>query len=252
MTAPERPELMVVMPAFNEEGAVRRVVREWFRELDDWTERFVFLAIDDGSRDGTAAVLRGLSAELGPRLELVSRPNRGHGQSCLEGYRAACTRQVPWVLQIDSDGQCDPWYFHRFWRMRHDHDVIYGRRVARDDGFRRVVASQVLWLTLLACVGTRCVDANVPYRLMRTARLGPLVDAIPADFGLANVALAALLRWEGWSQGVVPIRFRDRYAGTPSVRLGSFGGKAVQLVRQIRTLKRGHLTTKPEAATAVS
>lgn len=243
------PQLLVVMPVFNEQEAVRRVVLEWFRELDDWTEDFIFLAIDDGSRDATAAVLHGLQRRLGPRLEVLSRPNRGHGQSCLQGYRIACERNIPWVLQIDSDGQCDPAFFHRFWRARRECDAIHGRRWRRDDGFGRMVASQVLRLTLLACARTWCVDANVPYRLMRTDRLRPLVDCIPADFFLANVALSVLLRWSGWSQRVVPIRFRDRYAGTPSVRLAKFGAKAVELVRQVRALRRAYRALPEEALT---
>lgn len=234
--SPTPPELLVVMPAYNEQESVRKVVLEWFAEVECWTERFVFLAIDDGSRDGTRHVLQRLGDRLGTRFELLSHGNRGHGQSCLLGYRIACERGIPWVLQIDSDGQCDPASFHRFWRDRERHAVIYGYRWWRDDGFRRTIASVVLKLTLAAVCRTWCRDANVPYRLMQTAGLAAVLDTIPTDFMLANVALAVQLRRAGWQEGCVPIRFRDRYAGTPSVRLGQFGGKARQLVEQLRGL----------------
>ena len=38
-------ELMIVMPVYNEQASVRKVVMEWFQEVETWTERFVFLAI---------------------------------------------------------------------------------------------------------------------------------------------------------------------------------------------------------------
>lgn len=229
-------ELLIVMPVFNEQASVRKVVLEWFQELENWTENFVFLAINDGSSDATPQILRRLQEQLGPRLEIIDRPNKGHGQSCLEGYRAACRRGIPWVLQIDSDGQCDPQYFSRLWRMRDRNDVVYGYRYRRDDGWRRALASVVLKAVILLAAGVRCVDANVPYRLMRTDRLMEWLDRIPGDFFLANAALAVLLRKAGWRQAEVPIRFRERYGGEPVVRMVTFGGRGLELWGQLRAL----------------
>ena len=50
------PELLIVMPVYNEQASVRKAVGEWFNEVENWTENFVFLAIDDGSRDETLRV----------------------------------------------------------------------------------------------------------------------------------------------------------------------------------------------------
>lgn len=231
------PELMLVMPVYNEQASVRKVVIEWFQEIQNWTESFIFLAINDGSTDGTLEILSRLRNQLGDRLEILAKPNSGHGQSCLEGYRIACDRGVPFVFQIDSDGQCDPQYFFRFWRMRHDCDVVYGNRVRRDDGFKRVAASLVLRIVLLAFGNANCIDANVPYRLIRTANLLSKLEKIPADFFLANVALAVLLRKDHcWRHATVPIRFRERYGGEPSVSLGKFGEKAKELITQLKIL----------------
>ena len=225
------------MPVFNEQASVRKVVSEWFSEIENWTQDFVFLALDDGSQDGSLKVLETLKEQLGPRLEIVSRPNRGHGQSCLEGYRNALARDIPWIFQIDSDGQCDPQYFFRFWRLRDKCDVVYGVRKRRDDGWRRVLASGVLRLTLALTCGVNCVDANVPYRLMRSKILPDPLDRIPADFFLTNVALSVLLRrTRTVKEGRVKIRFRERYGGEPSVALAKFGSKAGELIRQLRAL----------------
>ena len=73
--------------------------------------------------------------------------------------------------------------------------MLFGRRgLRRDDGFRRTFASFVVRVFLLVFFRVNCVDANVPYRLMRTAAVAPWLDRVPADFSLANIALAVLLK----------------------------------------------------------
>ncbi|MEY2564434.1 MAG: hypothetical protein QOH88_2627 [Verrucomicrobiota bacterium] len=229
------PELLVVTPVYNEEASVGRVVREWFQGLEESTQRFVFLVIDDGSTDGTLQLLHQLREELGERLEILSRPNRGHGQTCLQGYRIAVERGIPYVFQIDSDGQCPPQYFVKLWRKRYQSDVIYGRRIRRDDGFRRTLASHLVRLLLLLRFGTNCVDPNVPYRLMRTAAIAPVLGRVPSDFSLANIALAVLLRRaRNISHAAVPIHFWERYGGEPSVPFEKFGTEALRLYRQTK------------------
>jgi len=231
------PELMVVMPVFNEQASVARVVEEWFPALEAVGMNFVFVAIDDGSRDRTLEILKRLQVRLGGRFQIVSHENCGHGQTCLEGYRFAIAEKIPWVLQIDSDGQCDPRFFAQIWARRQRHDVVYGVRKRRDDGWKRVLASHILQLTLLLTCGAFCRDANVPYRLMRTVALEIFVDRIPTDFNLANVAMAVLLRKDRRIRhGAVPIRFRARNGGEPSVPFGKFGTRAAELVRQLRQL----------------
>ena len=232
-----KPELMIVMPVYNEQASVRKVVNEWFQEVEDWTENFVFLAINDGSKDGTLKILERLRNQLGERMEIVEQSNSGHGQSCINGYRVARDRGIPYVFQIDSDGQCDPQYFFKFWRERENFDAIYGRRVRRDDGWRRVVASKVLWATLMAFGRVNCIDANVPYRLMKIQSIAPYLEKVPLDFFLANVALTILLaRDKSIKTGAVPIHFRERYGGEPSVRMSKFGNKAIELISQIQRM----------------
>jgi glycosyltransferase involved in cell wall biosynthesis len=233
------PELLLVMPVYNEQASVRKVVLEWFDELQNWTEDFVFLAINDGSSDRTPELLIRLREQLGDRFEILSRENRGHGQSCLEGYSIACERNIPYVFQIDSDGQCDPQYFFRFWRDREKYSVIYGKRVHRDDGWRRVLASTVLRCSLFAFAHVNCVDANVPYRLMQTKTICKFLTKIPPDFSLANIALAVLLKKEkNLLHGSVPIHFRERYGGEPSVPISRFGKKAFELFKQLEALDK--------------
>lgn len=230
------PQLVLVMPAFNEEASIRKVVKEWFDEVSCWEENFLFLAIDDGSTDHTPAILERLVEQLGSRLKVLRKPNSGHGQACLEGYRRAAALGAEWVMQIDSDGQCDPQYFHRLWRERESADVVYGIRRRRGDGWRRMVASAILRWALFARLGILVPDANVPYRLMRVATVSPLVQRIPGSFSLANIALACLCAKARLRIRHVPIRFGERYGGEPKVPFSRFAVKAVELFRQIKQL----------------
>lgn len=224
------------MPVYNEHASIGKVVREWMAELDAIVGNFAMLVIDDGSRDSTLTELMELRRIYGPKLEIISRPNRGHGQTCMEGYRAAVDRGIPHVFQIDSDGQCDPRYFSGFWKIRDQHDVIYGKRT-REDGYRRKLASLVLRISLMVFCRVNCIDANVPYRLMKTSRCREAFQRIPQDVFLANVALAVILRrTPGINHGSVPIRFLERHGGEPSVPISKFAEKAFELFRQLATL----------------
>ncbi len=233
------PELLVVMPVYNEQASVPGVVQEWMEELGRSCGDFVMLAIDDGSKDGSLDVLHHLQERWGARLQVVSRPNRGHGQTCLEGYRRAAALGAPYVFQIDSDGQCDPHYFAGLWRLREKSAVVYGVRTKRDDGWARVFISGVLRLLLLVAFRANCRDANVPYRLMKTSAVIGAVSRIPPDFGLANIALAVLLSGDPeCSHSFVPIHFRQRTGGTPSIKPSMFGRKALELYRDIQKMQQ--------------
>ncbi|GEM_PF-4003278 len=37
------PDLIVVMPVYNEQASVRKVVQEWFTEIENWTENFIIV-----------------------------------------------------------------------------------------------------------------------------------------------------------------------------------------------------------------
>jgi dolichol-phosphate mannosyltransferase len=236
---PSVPELLVVMPVYNEQASIPRVIREWTQELNVSCISFTILAIDDGSSDGSLRILQALQQRPESHLTVVTRPNRGHGQTCLEGYRRARSLDARYVLQIDSDGQCDPRYFSSLWRLREQFTVVYGVRTRRDDGLPRVLVSRILRLMLWLVFRVNCPDANVPYRLMRTRAIQSAVGRIPSDFHLANAALAILLAKDRkCSHGFVPITFRLRYGGASSLKGWLFVRKALDLLRDTRKMLR--------------
>jgi dolichol-phosphate mannosyltransferase len=230
-------ELLVVVPVYNEEQCIDLVLREWIEELDRSGIDYGLLLLDDGSTDRTPAIIaQWLEGRANSRLEVVRQTNRGHGQTCLEGYRVACDRKIPWVLQIDSDGQCDPAYFPAVWAKCNEHDVVYGHRSERRDGWKRVLASALVKIVVKVSSGADCIDANVPYRLMRTKKLSALVESIPPSFDLANIALAVQIKRAGWRECATPIVFRVRTGGEPSVPLLRFARKAIELAAELRHL----------------
>jgi glycosyltransferase involved in cell wall biosynthesis len=79
------PELVLVVPVYNEEDAIVPVLTEWRDELARTVGagRFAILVVDDGSTDATPSRLAGLGW---PELRVHRHSNRGHGQSCLAGY----------------------------------------------------------------------------------------------------------------------------------------------------------------------
>lgn len=228
------PQLLVVMPVYNEQASISKVAREWFAMLDTTVGDFVMLAINDGSTDQTDSILTMLNVDLGPRFEVINHSNRGHGQSCIQGYKTALEREIPFILQIDSDGQSNPLYLPEFWSRRAHFDVIYGKRT-RQDGLRRILASMILRLMLRLMVKVDCVDANVPYRLMNASACGAAFRRIPSDLFLANIALAVALRKDSAVRhGQVAIGFPPRYGGESSVPFMKFAAKGIELFRQLR------------------
>jgi glycosyltransferase involved in cell wall biosynthesis len=228
-------ELVLVVPVYNEEEAIVQVLTEWRAELERTVGpgKFALLVVDDGSTDATPARL----AALGwTELRVHRHSNRGHGQSCLAGYLEVEKMGVPRLFQIDSDGQCDPAGFARVWERRGRAPAIYGRRVTRDDGLARRLISSVLRRSLKIVRRTKLNDTNVPFRLYDTGLAAAAARRIPADFNLANIAIALLLEPAGFEE--VPIHFRDRIGGQAAVRLWGFVPKAVRLHRDLFRL--GH------------
>jgi glycosyltransferase involved in cell wall biosynthesis len=229
-------ELQVVMPVYNESSTIGNVIDQWCEKLDTCGLRYSILALDDGSTDDTGNVLQALQKRWGPKLEPIRQSNSGHGPTILKGYRLAVERQVPWIFQIDSDGQCDPQYFPQFWESREGHDLITGLRLRREDGPGRVFVSLVLRAAVFLISGVNCRDVNVPYRLMRTSAMAPLIEKIPANCFFTNVGVTVLSLRAGLRFVTIPIVFRARAGGKTTVPYRKMGKHAINLYRNLKEL----------------
>ena len=97
------PDISVVVPVHDEEGAAGPLAREIAAAFAGRSYEMVF--VDDASKDGTLAELRGLMAEL-PTLRVLSHgQNAGQSRAVRTGVLAA---RGPIVVTLDGDGQNPP------------------------------------------------------------------------------------------------------------------------------------------------
>ena len=239
-------QVIIVIPAYNEEAEIGNVARAWHAVADETGGASRVLVVDDGSRDGTAGVLRDLAAGC-PRLLVETQPNAGHGAAVLNGYRSALRRidalQATgdrwWVFQTDSDGQTDPAEFRKFWERRNDADVLIGHRIGRQDGFSRVVVTKTLKLVLRCVFGIGIADANTPFRLMRAETLAAEIGRVPDGFNLSNVLLSVLFaRNPSVRMLFLPITFKPRQSGVNSINLRKISKIGLRAVRDFARIRR--------------
>ena len=204
-------KLTVVLPVYNEEKSIELVIKEWRQVLEaEVPDQFCFLVIDDGSTDGTPEILKRLADESSTLIS-YRKENSGHGDSCLEGYKIALEMKTDWILQIDSDYQCDPSYFKEFWAAAKDSKVIMGKRVRRLDGFYRLALTKIISLWLFFITGRFCPDPNVPYRLVEASFLSRLIQTCPS-LHLTNSFLSYKMM-KNQSILWIKIHFRKRLYG---------------------------------------
>lgn len=220
------------MPVYNEQEAITHVVQEWSAALENEKIPYTFCLINDGSKDDTLLIINDLQNKY-PNIKIIDKKNSGHGQSCIFGYNLAMQNNADWIFQIDSDGQCDPQYFHEVIKNTDQYQCIYGVRKTRDDGLQRTIVSHFVTLFTWVATGTFVKDPNVPYRLMHRDILSKITHKVPTDFHLANILVSVhcrklcKIKW-------VPIHFRDRMGGVASVKTFSFVKHGFKLFRQLR------------------
>ena len=97
------PDISVVVPVHDEEGAAGALAREIAGAFAGRAYEMVF--VDDASRDGTLAELRALQAELPALRVLAHATNAGQSRAVRTGVLAA---RAPIVVTLDGDGQNPP------------------------------------------------------------------------------------------------------------------------------------------------
>src|SRR5688500_4258827 len=100
------PTVSVIMPVYNTERFVAETTES---VLAQTFSDFEFLIIDDGSTDGSKAILEGF-ARRDPRVRVVSRANKGLVATLNEGLALAT---APLVARMDADDLCDPTRFKK-------------------------------------------------------------------------------------------------------------------------------------------
>ncbi|WFB36993.1 glycosyltransferase family 2 protein [Kiritimatiellota bacterium B12222] len=222
------PELIVIMPVYNEAEIIKQVVAEWVEMLDGLQVPYRLHLANDGSTDGTQEVLEGLSH---PCLEISQARNRGHGPTILRAYRVAGSR-TSWIFQTDSDGEIPASHFPEFWKSRVQGDLLIGKRVNRDASWSRRVVTASLRCVLFLFYGKGVTDGNCPYRLMRSEAFRPLFDKLPEDTFAPNVLISGYSAWKKLRIVEFPVSHQFRQTGQCSMRKGALCKAAIRSARQ--------------------
>jgi dolichol-phosphate mannosyltransferase len=209
--------LAVVMPVYNEEGCIGSVIDSWCEQLErTLSGRFILLVVNDGSSDGSPGVLQKKIAQ-NSRITVITKENRGHGPAIWCGYKQALSLSPQWIFQVDSDNQFYPEDFPIVWKRRNEADLLLGTRTQRHDAPIRLFITKILRLINFILFGKWLVDANTPFRLIRSSFLREALRVIPPHTFAPNVFLSVLSTQNGHTELSLSVRHKQRTTGFASL-----------------------------------
>ncbi|MDQ1605529.1 MAG: hypothetical protein QOE01_3374 [Actinomycetota bacterium] len=201
--------ISVFFPAYNDEASIAGLVGDALAVLPSLTDDFEVIVVDDGSTDGTAAVLDELSRE-DARLRVVHHEsNRGYGAALRTGF-ASATKEL--VFYTDGDGQYDVRELARLWPLLGEKvDIVNGYKLQRADGWQRKALGAAYngLAHLLFSIPIRDVDCD--FRLLRR-RAVERVELVSSS-GSICVELVHKLHRSGCVFAEVPVGHRPRAHG---------------------------------------
>jgi glycosyltransferase involved in cell wall biosynthesis len=204
-------DISAVLPAFNEESNLEEAVRRVATALERHARTFEIVVVDDGSRDGTRAVLDKLLTTY-PKLRVVRHPvNRGYGAAVRSGFDAA---RLGWVFLMDADNQFDPEDIAVLLENAGDADIVAGYRRKRRDALPRRLNAWAFFTLVRLLFGRLVRDVNCAFKLIRRDLLGQL--ALHSDGALVNTEILVLARQIHARIVEVPVQHFPRTSGNPT------------------------------------
>lgn len=228
--------LYIVVPCYNEEKVLPITAPMFRQKLDGLTAQGLIspnsrvLFVDDGSSDGTWALIQQLSREDPRCLGLRQSRNRGHQSSVLAGLMESRDRCAI-TISIDCDGQDDINAMDEMVRAYHaGSEVVYGVRGSRetDTFFKRFTAEG--FYRLLSAMGAEVVFNHADYRLI-SARVLRELDR----FQEVNLYLRGLVPLAGFPSSSVSYERHERLAGKSHYPLGKMLSLAADGVTSLST-----------------
>ena len=123
----QRTDSIVIIPTYNERENIENIIRA-VMALENG---FHILIIDDGSPDGTAAIVKTLQQEFPDRLFLVERSGKqGLGTAYIAGFKWALERAYAYIFEMDADFSHNPADLPRLYKAcaKDGADVAIGSR----------------------------------------------------------------------------------------------------------------------------
>ena len=217
------PTVSVVVPIYNAELTLRDLYDQLMPAMEELTDPFEVVMVEDCSRDRSWDIIRELSAN-DERVHGI-RLSRNYGQhnALLCGIRAACHDVV---VTMDDDLQ-NPVSEIRLLldKLAEGFDVVYGAPAVEQHGFMRDAASRMTKLALRGAMGVDSARNVAAFRAFHTR----LRDGF-ASYGSPSVSIDVLLTWVASSFGVVRVRHEPRSAGQSGYHLRMLVRHAVDLI----------------------
>lgn len=199
-------KVLVIVPAYNEEGSIERVVENLRRNFPQYD----CIVVNDGSKDRTAEICRG------HHYEMLDFPvNLGLTGAFQAGMRYAYRNGYDAAIQIDGDGQHDPRYIEAMAAVMEQEkaDIVIGSRFCEKKKPRslRMFGSNLISGAIRLTTGKRLTDPTSGMRLYNREMMQIFSDQI--NYGPEPDTMAHLIRC-GAKIEEVQVEMYERMAGT--------------------------------------
>jgi glycosyltransferase involved in cell wall biosynthesis len=219
--------LSYFFPAHNEEANLEGLVAEALEALPALADTFEIIAVDDGSKDATAAISDALAAAHPDVVRVVHHPtNLGYGAALRSGFAAARYEHVAFT---DGDRQfkvADIGRLTERMAAADAPDVVVGFRIKRADPFVRTLYARAYRLANRIFFGLTVTDVDCACKLFRRASLDGL--RIESGGAFFSAELLVKLRAAGRRVVEVDVPHYPRTAGSAT------GAKPSVVLRAVR------------------
>ncbi len=215
---------LVITPTYNEKENAEKIVRKVMSLAGD----FHMLIVDDGSPDGTAAIVRSLQSEFNGRLHLLERSGKlGLGTAYIAGFKWALERNYQYIFEMDADFSHNPDDL-----LRLHEACTKGADVAV--GSRYVKGGSVVnwpWDRIFISKGGALYTRIITWMPVKDPTAGficytnKVLSALPLDeIQFIGYAFQIEMKYRAWKKGFkikeVPITFVDRREGVSKMSSG--------------------------------
>ena len=217
------PRLSVVVPLYNEEESLAELYGEIRAVCEGAGLSYEVLFIDDGSTDGSAAVLEALHAGDGRAKVIQFRRNAGKAEALSAGFAAA---QGELVVTMDADLQDDPAEIPALIaKLETGYDLISGWKKTRRDPASKRWPSKVFNRVTSAMSGLKLHDFNCGLKIYRREVVKTL-----CIYGELHRYIPALAHLEGFKVGELAVHHRARKFGHSKYGFARFFGGLFALI----------------------
>ncbi len=197
-------KVLIIIPAYNEEANIKMVVDE----LEQGYPQFDYLVVNDGSRDGTAAICRKNHYNL---LDLPV--NLGLAGCFQAGMKYAYRQGYDYAIQFDGDGQHRPEYIASMQqKMKEGYDIVIGSRFVNEkkDLSARMLGSRLLTAAIGLTTGVHVADPTSGMRMFNREMIREF--ALNLNYGPEPDTVSFLLK-QGARVAEIPVHIAERNAG---------------------------------------